>query len=1206
MLIREIVMSSKEVFNPGFMKDLKSIMDDSLTAAKKVDVLPMFNNSVSIDKFVSQCELNFLSFLYSCFFQESSSSSAPCLNELKKHQKNLIDLTQILEATNVYEEDKTIQNLSYTFLKSCILNNVFATVFGFEYPFLDQENMSTKVKMTFMDKLKKLVEVLFESKVVHANMKCLRHAVFYEVTRLRDIYIDKKRDNINVSDEKYLSTFLLDEPEDGTLDCARTKYAEYLLTSNFISITDTPVVCANVFHLMIRRAPSGHLYFKTTPCVLNEFLLYSTNAGVTVAISMMNLLFLCVYKHRVNLVKILLKSDYKQSKKQKTQTKYDVSEKYTLRFDSYGAELEIEEVRKEICGKQEMTLLHFAMRVGYTPQMISVLVEKIVDAYRDLRHYYDKDEIIKTRLAGMIKQNVAHVFLELFSTTVMSFPYVVKESYENSARIFCDLVPDEMHFETIFLLKHLRCSSLTFLPFTIHDVMTFASFADIGSDETSGDVNKGTCAMYSPYFLPFVYVKLIYNVSLYTYKKDEKFLSGLCDFYLPALLKVLSRHIERLMQEGYDQTDFLLCCEMMLKIIHIQSKKGDHHHLLMVKFMDFFEYWILKEDIKRSDEEDEMAREIEIQNQKKEMQNMEEAEYESKKWYQFITMQEKRQAEQKRKEMEQKEKQRKHDEFMEQAKQLKLLKQQKLESERLHVQSILEVDDLFGLTEKNVFLNKVGKTDLVSVIAEIQKKREEKKEKKRTEEEKQVMKQKEKEAHEIQTIYFDTKLLPNFESVVTDKALQDNIHVKNIFQRIGKTSCRLSEKIELLDNFFNVLLPQICYVKEDLRRQEEEAAVEAKKAAEDTMEVISIFNDSFDSYLFSYLESAGLKNIVLGEEDPMCFFEVFMKTSWLTVKSNYLDILSAPSIVSHAKTLITNFNVSKYKSRDGESAQNNLLDFMSRVLVVLSFLSQHIHDHCGFDFILKGSNALSYYVPLDCLDLDFCFSSQKRSLNKCDFYERVSASICWFLKDLFSTFYCSRCFFDTEHGSFVDKNGYKCTLKFGLNFIADRINCTFLDKVTRRTSSLPLIDFNFGSIFSTRFRESKNSLVFNKETKMLKKTDKASRERNAGNSNLLFGTIYLPTIEALMEERVYFLVFYSEISKSEREQIDFVNLSSVVASTRDPKLFYISKTMTQLSNLLITYAEPRETLRQTYLNVQSQEKDFPDFEEINVFRYLNL
>ncbi len=279
---------------------------------------------------------------------------------------------------------------------------------------------------------------------------------------------------------------------------------------------------------------------------------------------------------------------------------------------------------------------------------------------------------------------------------------------------------------------------------------------------------------------------------------------------------------------------------------------------------------------------------------------------------------------------------------------------------------------------------------------------------------------------------------------------------------------------------------------------------------------------------------------------------------------------------------------------------------MSRVLVILSFISQNIHDNSGFDFILKGSTALNYYAPVDCLDLDFCFSCARKVITTSDFFERVSASICWFLKDLFTMFYSTRCSFEIDHGSFMDKNGYKCTLKFGLNCIADRVNCAFLNKETKKISSLPLIDFNFGSLFSTRFRESKNSLVFNKETKMLKKTDKASRERNVEKANLLFGTIYLPTIEALMEERVYFLVFYSEMNERKKDAIDFVNLESIVASTRDPELFYINKTMTQLCNLLKTYAEPMETLRQTYSNVQTQEKDFPDFEEVRVFYYLRL
>lgn len=1207
VFLHNLVMTSKEVFNPGFMKDLKSIMNESLSAAKKVDVVPMFNNSVSIDKFVSQCELNFLSFLYSCFFQESQTSSAPSICELKKHQKNLYELTQILEATSVYEEDKTIQNMSYTFLKSCILNNVFAAVFGFEYPFLDQENVSTKVNMMFMEKLKKLVEVLFDSKVVYSNMNCLRHAVFYEVTRLRDIYIDKKRENINSTDEIFLSGLLLDEPDDGTLDCARTKYAEYLLTSNLIAITDTPVICPNVFHLMIRKAPSGHLYFKTIPCVLNDFILYSTNAGVTVAISMMNLMFLCVYKHRVNLLKVLLKADYKQSKKYKTITAYDVSSKYLLRFDSYGAELEIEEVRKEICGNQEMTLLHFAMRIGYTPPMITILVEKIVDAYRDLRHYYDADDVIKTRLALMIKENVAHVFLELFSTTVMSFPYVLKGNMENSAQIFRDLVPNEMHFETIFLLKYLRCSSIPFLSFTIHDVMAFASFSDVGSDEAPEKVSKQTCASFSPFFLPFVYVKLIYNVALYTYKNEKQFLAGLCEHYLPALFVVMNNHIRRLMDDGYDSTDFLFCCTMMTKIIEIQSSKGEHYQPLMDSFFEFFDFWVMEDEMKKFLLDQEKKLEAEMRLQQKEMEIMEEEDYSSRKYHQWIIQQERRQLEQKRKENEVKERQRKQEEAAELVRQQKLQKQKKLETDHLFVQSVLELDDVFTSVEERSFYNKIGKVDVNEIISEIQKKREMKHEKKKQEEERLILKQREKEEQDKLKVYLETILIPNFETAVTNNNLEDNVHVKNIRQRLGKTTCRLVEKKNLLENFLNVLLPQLFLVKEDLKKQEEEATVEAKKAAEDVMDILSSFNNSsLDNYLYQELPSDGIENIVLRELNCESFFELFMKTSWSEMKLNYLDILSAPSVASHAKTLITFFNVSKYKSRDGETAQNNLFDFMSRVLVILSFLSQHIHDNSGFDFVLKGSNALNYYVPVDCLDLDFCFSSTQKSLNSCHFYECVSATICWCLKDLFTSFYSSRCYFEIDHGSFLDKNGFKCTLKFGLNFIADRVTCTFLDKVTKKMSSLPLIDFNFGSIFSTRFRESRNSLVFNLETKMLKKTDKLSRERNSGKANLLFGTIFLPTIEALLEERVYFLVFYSEVNPKKTNAIDFASLASIVASTRDPELFYINKTMIQLSNLLKTYADPRETLRQTYANVQTQEKDFPDFDKIEVFRFLNL
>ena len=62
--IKNLAMSVKEVFNPCFMKEMKSIMDESLLTLKKTEVeaTPIMNSTVTIDRFVTQAELNFLAF----------------------------------------------------------------------------------------------------------------------------------------------------------------------------------------------------------------------------------------------------------------------------------------------------------------------------------------------------------------------------------------------------------------------------------------------------------------------------------------------------------------------------------------------------------------------------------------------------------------------------------------------------------------------------------------------------------------------------------------------------------------------------------------------------------------------------------------------------------------------------------------------------------------------------------------------------------------------------------------------------------------------------------------------------------------------------------------------------------------------------------------------------------------------------------------
>lgn len=414
-------MSCREVFNQLLMNEVSSYRVANVGDGK-TDIVNTFNTNMSVEKFISNVELNLLNFLHSIYFVNMPTMAK--IEDLTKNTQSLMEFRDELISLNIYDEDFSSCGSKYTFLKSCFLNNLFTMAFGFDMPFLDQECYHAKVNTANFVKLKSIFEMMFRLEVADTSMFCLRHAVFYEITRLNDLFIEQRKDCMDEDDPKTVCEILQKEPIDDTLDAWRTKFVEYLISSGYLEVNSTPVVCPNVFHFMIRRAPSGTLYFKSNPYILTEYILEPTLKGTTVAMSMLNVFFLCVHKHRLNILKLLIKTDYKNSRKQNRKLSFYPDEKAKLRFEFYeNNAVKNSKNEQKLCGIQEMTILYFALRVGYTAPMLHVLMGKIIDAYKDVKHLFDCDDEIKMHLVTMVLDTSKQIYFELFCCTVTTLPF---------------------------------------------------------------------------------------------------------------------------------------------------------------------------------------------------------------------------------------------------------------------------------------------------------------------------------------------------------------------------------------------------------------------------------------------------------------------------------------------------------------------------------------------------------------------------------------------------------------------------------------------------------------------------------------------------------------------------------------------------------------------------------------------------------------
>jgi hypothetical protein len=458
--------------------------------------------------------------------------------------------------------------------------------------------------------------------------------------------------------------------------------------------------------------------------------------------------------------------------------------------------------------------------------------------------------------------------------------------------------------------------------------------------------------------------------------------------------------------------------------------------------------------------------------------------------------------------------------------------------------------------------------------------------------------QKEQEAQAKTEV--ENNLLPAFQQAIIDHEIVENVHVKNLQSKLAKHSLKFTEKAASLSHFLHQVLPELVENINKQRIEEAAAAAEAVVAAEVITDYLQSqkFHDSVKSLCYGHIHSSGLSNLDLAKTRANHFDEIFTSTfgsSPSDLKAIYLSILHSPNVSHLVKALLPHFNVASFKEvAKGESA--HLHDFVGKLLVIMSFLT----SASSIQIILKGSSAINYYAHVDSLDLDFGFYCADNTVSS-EKLEKLSCGICFFLIDLFCSYFERRASFCFDHGSFKDENNYCCTLKFNLLCIADKINCSRQNRVTNRVSGLPLIDFNFGSRHGGRFRETKYSLVYNKQTGSLSKIDKANRERNSTKPNLIFGYLNLPTIESLIEERVYFLTVYSQ----QKPDINFDTLEKDVTIKRDPILFYICKTMKQTSVLLRANGEnSSDTLRSAFASVQRHQSEFPDFETVSIFQHI--
>lgn len=1160
-----------------------------------------FSQSVSIEKFVSQSELNFLNFVHALIISDNKTK----IDELKKNRDQFIQLKADVDANKVFDEDKSESGMTYVFLKSCIVNNLFTLCFGFDMGFPEQEWFGSPVKMDNFNKLKRVLELLFEIKLLSPSCYPIHQAISYEISRLQDLFLKKKSDHMFTDDDNFFAKSLLDDPEVNTLDYARTQYVEYLISSGLIDYTSCTIVCPNIFHLLIKRSPSGMLYFKCNPCILNEYMFGSKHGdGSAVAITFINVFFLCVYKHRINLLKMLLRGDFKNSKRLKRPLVFEIETKYSLRFDRYNGSSSMPRVEPNLSGMQEMTILEFAYRSGYTPPMMNILIEKIIEAYRDCRGHYDSDEDIKLKLLSMIMEHAVNVFFDLFFATVTAFP-MFPQTPERWPELFKNLIPTIAHFESIFFVNSLRLGPLKFEKFTFFDVMAFAAFDEknlVDYKPPDQPFNH-----FCPFFLPLVYVKLICNVCIYGLKKSIDFLSCLSENYLPGFFSVISVYVQKLMDAGFDSSDFMNACRMMIQVLDLQSKKDGRDPKILDQFADFFWYWVLREEMFQSNKLEEEQKRKEAKNEELENHCMFDEDSYSRKVHNFASLQEKRNLELLRKKQLQEENERKAALKKQEALNLKLVKEQELQGYRDAIAMLFSNDGIFTATEQNGYLKKLTNNNFHDLKLEIEKKREDRIQKqlllKKKEEAKLLSKQQEVAAK----VQYESTSYPAFLEAVEKHRLQNNVHVKNLVAIHSRHSTKFVEKLQVISNFMTVTLPELVENIRNLEEEEKAAAADAIVAAENTMDFLCSqrFHDCVKSLTFGTIRSEGLCNItispitILNMEDYEDVFRLAFGSSSAELIATYLQILSCPNVNFVTKHLIPHFHFNVSHFKENEAGELDFLrEFISKVIVIFSFLSYAGSKNDIF-LVLKGSSAINYYAEIDSMDMDFSFSSSKTECT-ISFFERLSMAVCLFVRDLFASFYNRKSSFTIDHGSFKDSNNFCCTLRLGLFHVINKINCAYFNKHTKKMCGLPLADFNFGIAQNNRFRETKYSIVFNKESGSLVKVDKANRERNAAKTNLIHGSMFLPTLDALIEERLYYLVIYTR----DQESINFSTLEKDMQTKRDPTLFYIQKTIKQLAILLKTFENPMETLKSSYLSVQRQETGFPDFELVSVFHHI--
>jgi hypothetical protein len=1148
-------------------------------------------SSIPVEKFLGNAELNFLSFIYSSYINDNIYTQRAKIEELSSLSQKYDELENEMNVNTVYDDGTTNNGISFKYLKASILNNIFTMCYCFKHSFHEQENFCFIVAMKNFEKLKYIVKTLFESEILTEKSNCWKHSLYYEITRLFDFYLDAHQGHPKVSDD-YVH-MLLEEGRLDTVDYARSQYIEFLVNSNYPILTNAVVKVPSVFHLLICQSPSGLLFFKNYPYMTNELLMLDGKQGTFVSLSNMNVLFLCIYKHRIAILKTILKADYKKARKNKKDLLFNISSEFELRFNNTNLPENFTNNGKKTLsgGLKYMTILTFARLSNFGPKMMNLLIENIVDSYRDVKHYYEADDDIKDILIKMIMDQYIYSVIEMLEMSLYTFSNLA-ENPEIDTNSMSQILPSFEFFDLIFNLKLIK-GSIYFHDFNPEDVIIFATDRVIENFRHADGVNT-----WNPCFLQAVVLQFFYNLCFYIVDSSTKFIEMFSKFYLDSLLQEMKIFVEKMFEFGFCSKSFVLFCKTAALCL-VSRYRG---YSFEDKFLGFYDYFVRKSNEKEEKEIKEKMEKVENEKMFEERFLMEKEMFESIKIEKSLFLQEKKRLEEKRKKDEQERKkqemERKKEEMQEKKKkELEYLLKQKEDLINIYLN-----DEILSTFEKETFLKKFKKVNFEDLVLEIEKKKSEKTQKKLNEEEKKKLREKSKEEENLLKQEF-VQLQNDFNEFVEVNHFENNVKVKVLKEKNSKLNIKLFEKCQNLRSFMSSTKNELLRLKENLEEETKQAAKEAKIAVE---ELEMYFQESVKKLETNTISFSGT-NIVLPisgqvesfkEMKMKPYLENLFEEKYEDIELSFLEILNASNIEDMFSVLISNFNVDGFHTKY-ENEKVEMSNFIGKVLIIMSFLANKVKERTDYILLLKGSMALSSYIKVKTLDVDFVVIPKGRHVDfNISLYEEVSVCICYFLREILMKHY-ERALLLLEFSDQKNENGYANILKMKLNSIVDKVQCSYYNKTTKKVTGLSFMDVNFASkpvkdysqILKPRYY-----LQFNKETKMLRKVEDGNKLRLQGNKKNMFGIFQLPSLRSLLEERLYYLVYYTEVKNKL-----IVNMEE---TTRDPIMFYVKKTLTQIKDIVEEGKISKETIAGIYESLRVTETEFPVISKVRIFDHL--